>query len=66
MTFRARLDDAESRAFWDSVDRGAKAYDDLPNWQKGILRGVEDGPDAPDAGCPAPTQGEATVDPHAN
>ena len=64
MTFKARLDDAESRAFWDAVERGAKAYDDLPNWQKGIVRGVEDVVDVSGAGCHSPAQGEATADPH--
>ncbi len=64
MTFKAKLDDAESRAFWDAVERGAKAYDDLPHWQKGILRGVEDVADLSDPGCPDSGQNEATGDPH--
>ena len=41
MTFKANLDDAESRAFWDAVERGARAYNDLPSWQKGVLGGLE-------------------------
>ena len=64
MTFKAKLDVAESRAFWEAVERGAKAYDDLPHWQKGILRGVEDDADPADAGCSDPGQDEATGDPH--
>ncbi len=41
MTFKANLDDADSRAFWDAVERGARAYNDLPSWQKGVLGGLE-------------------------
>ena len=37
MTFKARLDDPESRAFWESVRKGARAYDAMPDWQKGVL-----------------------------
>ena len=49
MTFKAKLDDPESRAFWESVRKGAKAYDAMPDWQKGVLgpraRIVLDDPD---------------------
>ena len=41
MRFKARLDDPESRAFWESVDRGARAYDEYPSWKKGVLGGFE-------------------------
>jgi hypothetical protein len=37
MTFKAKLDDPESRAFWESVRKGARAYDAMPDWQKGVL-----------------------------
>jgi len=37
MTFKAKLDDPESRAFWESVRKGAEAYDAMPDWQKGVL-----------------------------
>ena len=37
MTFKAKLDDPESRAFWKSVRKGAEAYDAMPDWQKGVL-----------------------------
>ena len=37
MTFKAKLDDPESRAFWESVRKGAQAYDAMPDWQKGVL-----------------------------
>ena len=36
MTFKARLDDPESRAFWESVRKGARAYDAMPDWQKAV------------------------------
>lgn len=36
-TFKAKLDDAESRAFWESVRKGAEAYEAMPEWQKGVL-----------------------------
>jgi hypothetical protein len=41
MKFRAKLDDAESRDYWDSVRKGAREYDDLPAWRKGNLGGVD-------------------------
>ena len=41
MKIRAKLDDAESRAYWDSVRRGARAYDELPAWKKGVLGEVD-------------------------
>ncbi len=41
MKFKAKLDDKESREFWDTVRRGAREYDDLPAWKKGVLGGVE-------------------------
>ena len=41
MKFHAKLDDEESRLFWDTVRRGARDYDDLPAWKKGVLGGVE-------------------------
>ncbi len=53
MTFKAKLDDPESRAFWESVRKGAQAYNAMPDWQKGVL-----GPrarivvDDPPAGAP--------------
>ena len=37
MTFKAKLDDPESRAFWESVRKGAQAYNAMPDWQKGVL-----------------------------
>ena len=37
MTFEARLDDPESKAFWESIARSAHRADALPDWQKGIL-----------------------------
>jgi hypothetical protein len=37
MKFKAKLDDSESRAFWESVRKGARAYDAMPLWQKGVL-----------------------------
>ena len=63
MTFKAKLDDAESRAFWDAVERGAKAYVDLPSWQKGIVRGVESTADSLEAHGFGPVQAEAAGDP---
>jgi len=36
-TFKAKLDDPESRAFWESVRKGAQAYHAMPAWQKGVL-----------------------------
>ena len=36
-TFKAKLDDPESRAFWESVRKGAAAYEAMPEWQKGVL-----------------------------
>ncbi len=35
--FKAKLDDPESRAFWESVRKGAPAYHAMPDWQKGVL-----------------------------
>jgi hypothetical protein len=43
MKFRAKLDDPESRAFWENIKRGARRYDALPDWQKGLLGGVAPG-----------------------
>ena len=59
MTFKAKLDDPESRAFWDAVERGARAYDELPDWQKGVLGGFENHAAKPeDAEC-TPSAGKA-------
>jgi len=41
MKFKAKLDDDESREFWESVRRGAREYDDYPDWKKGVLGGAE-------------------------
>jgi len=60
MTFRAKLDDPESRAYWESVERGAKRFDALPAWQKGEfgrVRGAR-GPEEPAAGCAPPDKVE--------
>ena len=37
MKFKAKLNDPESCAFWESVRKGARAYDAMPDWQKGVL-----------------------------
>ena len=36
LVFRAKIC-AQSQEFWDGVKRGAWLYDNLPEWQKGIL-----------------------------
>ena len=41
MKFQAKKDDRESREYWESVRRGAKEYDKLPAWKKGVLGGAE-------------------------
>jgi len=41
MRFQAKKDDKDSRQYWESVRRGAKEYDELPNWKKGVLAGAE-------------------------
>ena len=40
MRFQAKKDDRESREYWESVRRGAKEYDELPAWKKGVLGGT--------------------------
>lgn len=37
MIVRRRLDDPESREFWESVDEGARRYAEFPEWKKGGL-----------------------------
>ena len=37
MTFKARVHNEESRIFWASIAQGAKIYDALPKWKKGVL-----------------------------
>lgn len=41
MKFQKKVDDDESREYWDTVRRGAREYDELPAWKKGVLGGVE-------------------------
>jgi hypothetical protein len=41
MRFQAKKDNKESREYWESVRRGAKEYDELPAWKKGVLGGAE-------------------------
>ena len=31
------MNDEGSRAFWEGVERGARQYDALPEWRKGVL-----------------------------
>jgi hypothetical protein len=40
MKFHAKLDTEENRAWWRAVHEGALAWDALPEWKKGILKGV--------------------------
>ena len=56
MRFQAKKDDKDSRQYWESVRRGAKEYDELPNWKKGALAGAEKRDEAPAATAPARTR----------
>ena len=64
MTFKAKLDDPESRAFWESVKKGARVYEAMPDWQKGVLgpraRIVVDDPES--APCDAASSSEPEID----
>jgi hypothetical protein len=37
MRFQAKKDSKESREYWESISLGAKEYDKLPAWKKGVL-----------------------------
>ena len=42
MSIKAKRNDAESRSFWENVERGARRYDEMPEWKRGKLGGVAD------------------------